>query len=415
MNTIDIIDKKRNGEELTKDELSYVFNGFLKGEIKDYQMSSLLMAICINGMTDQEVFDLTDIFIQSGDILDLSEVEGVKVDKHSTGGVGDKTTLIVAPIVASLGIKVPKMSGRGLGITGGTIDKLESIPGMKLALTKEELIKELKEIGMVVCSQTENLVPLDKVVYALRDVTGTVNSIPLIAVSIMSKKIASGADKILIDIKCGDGALIKDERSAKELRDLMIRIGNVYNKEVRCLISDMNVPLGFCVGNALEVAEACELLDGKVRNNLYDLCVDIASNMVSMGKNISIIDARDEVIEAINSRKALEKFYQFISFQGGKIDEMELSENKMEVKSSKKGTITDINALIVSKVSNSLGSGRTTKEDTIDHGVGVFLNKQIGDVVNIGDTLCTLYYNKVDNAFNITEAFTIEEEKESEK
>ena len=410
MNVIDIIDKKRNNEELTKEELAFIFNGFLKKEVKDYQMSSLLMAICINGMSDQEIFDLTDIFIQSGEVLDLSSIKGVKVDKHSTGGVGDKTTLVVAPIVASLGIIVPKMSGRGLGLTGGTIDKLESIPGFKVALTKDEFTKELNEIGMVVCSQTETLVPLDKEVYALRDVTGTVNSIPLIAVSIMSKKIASGADKILIDIKYGAGALIKDERSARELKDLMIRIGNNYEKEVRCLISDMNVPLGICIGNALEVAEAVELLDGKVRNNLYDLCVDIASNMVSMGKNISIIDARDEVIEAINSRKALEKFYQFVSYQGGRIDDMKISDNKMEIKSTKKGIITNIDALIVSKVSNALGSGRVTIEDKIDHGVGVFLNKQIGDTVAVGDTLCTLYYNQVDNNFNITEAFTIEEE-----
>jgi len=409
MNVIDIIDKKRNNEELTKEELSFVFNGYLNKEVKDYQMSSLLMAICINGMTDQEVFDLTDIFINSGEVLDLSEIEGVKVDKHSTGGVGDKTTLIVAPIVASLGIIVPKMSGRGLGLTGGTIDKLESIPGFRVALTKEEFMKELKEIGMVVSSQTEKLVPLDKVIYALRDVSGTVNSIPLIAVSIMSKKIASGADKILIDIKCGDGALIKDERSAKELKDLMIRIGNNYEKEVRCLISDMNVPLGVCVGNALEVAEAAELLDGKVRNNLYDLCVDIASNMVSMGKNISIIDARDEVIDAINSKKALEKFNQFITYQGGRLDDMRISDNKVEIKSNKKGIITDIDALIVSKVSNALGSGRTTIEDKINYEVGVFLNKQIGDTVDIGDTLCTLYYDKMEDNFNISEAFTIEE------
>lgn len=410
MNVIDIIDKKRNNEELTKEELSFIFNGYLNKEVKDYQMSSLLMAICINGMTDQEVFDLTDIFIKSGEVLDLSSIEGVKVDKHSTGGVGDKTTLVIAPIVASLGIIVPKMSGRGLGLTGGTIDKLESIPGFRVALTKDEFMKELKEVGMVVCSQTEKLVPLDKVIYALRDVSGTVNSIPLIAVSIMSKKIASGADKILIDIKCGDGALIKDERSAKELRDLMIRIGNAYDKEVRCLISDMNVPLGVCVGNALEVAEAVELLDGKVRNNLYDLCVDIASNMVSMGKNISIIDARDEVIEAINSKKALEKFNQFVTYQGGRLNDMRISDNKMEIKSTKKGIIKDIDALIVSKVSNSLGSGRETIDDEINHEVGVFLNKQIGDTVAVDDTLCTLYYDKLEENYNITEAFKIEEQ-----
>ncbi len=408
MTIIDVINKKRNNIELTREDMEFAFNGYLKEEVQDYQMSALLMAICINGMSDQEVFDLTDIFIKSGEVLDLSAVPGVKVDKHSTGGVGDKTTLIVAPIVASLGIKVPKMSGRGLGITGGTIDKLESIPGFKTEITKENFVKQLKEIGMIVCSQTANLTPLDKAIYALRDVSGTVESIPLIAVSIMSKKIASGADKILIDIKCGDGALIKDDKEAKELRDLMIRIGNVYNKEVRCLISDMNTPLGYCVGNALEVAEAVELLGGKIRNNLYDLCVDVASNMVSMGKDISIIDARDEVIDAISSKKALNKFNQFIIYQGGNIEKMKISDNKLEVKSNKTGVVKNIDALIVSKVANSLGSGREKIDDAIDYGVGVFLNKQVGDTVNEGDVLCTLYYNKVKDYFNIADAFEIE-------
>lgn len=409
MNIIDVISKKRDNGELTREELEFAFNGFLKKEVQDYQMSALLMAICINGMTDQEVFDLTDIFINSGEVLDLSSIPGVKVDKHSTGGVGDKTTLIVAPIVASLGIKVPKMSGRGLGLTGGTIDKLESIPGFRVEATKEQFLKQLNDIGMIVCSQTDTLVPLDREIYSLRDVTGTVDSVPLIAVSIMSKKIASGADKILIDIKCGDGALLQDERTAKELRDLMIRIGNKYEKEVRCLISDMNVPLGYTVGNALEVAEAEAVLEGKVRNNLYDLCVDIASNMVSMAKEISIIDAREEVVDAINSKKALDKFNQFINYQGGNIDQMQISENKLEVKSTKKGIIKSINANIVAKVSNSLGSGRTNKEDKIDPTVGVFLNKQVGDTIDLGETLCTLYYNKVQDNFNITEAFEIEE------
>ena len=409
MNIIDVISKKRDNGELTREELEFAFNGFLKKEVQDYQMSALLMAICINGMTDQEVFDLTDIFINSGEVLDLSSIPGVKVDKHSTGGVGDKTTLIVAPIVASLGIKVPKMSGRGLGLTGGTIDKLESIPGFRVEATKEQFLKQLNDIGMIVCSQTDTLVPLDREIYSLRDVTGTVDSVPLIAVSIMSKKIASGADKILIDIKCGDGALLQDERTAKELRDLMIRIGNKYEKEVRCLISDMNIPLGYTVGNALEVAEAEAVLEGKVRNNLYDLCVDIASNMVSMAKEISIIDAREEVVDAINSKKALDKFNQFINYQGGNIEQMQISENKLEVKSTKKGTIKSINANIVAKVSNSLGSGRTNKEDKIDHTVGVFLNKQVGDTIDLGETLCTLYYNKVQDNFNITEAFEIEE------
>ena len=410
MNIIDVINKKRNNGELTREELEVAFNGFLKKEVKDYQMSALLMAICINGMSDQEVFDLTDIFINSGEVLDLSSIPGVKVDKHSTGGVGDKTTLIVAPIVASLGIKVPKMSGRGLGLTGGTIDKLESIPGFRVEANKEQFLKQLNDIGMIICSQTDNLVPLDREVYSLRDVTGTVDSVPLIAVSIMSKKIASGADKILIDIKCGEGALLNDERTAKELRDLMIRIGNKYEKEVRCLISDMDTPLGYCVGNALEVAEAAELLEGKIKNNLYDLCVDIASNMVSMAKEISIIDAREEVIDAINSKKALDKFNQFINYQGGRLDDMPISDKTLEIKSTKKGIIKDINALIVARVSDSLGSGKATVDDKIDPTVGVFLNKQVGDKVELGDTLCTLYYNKVQDNFNITDAFTIEEE-----
>lgn len=410
MNIVDILNKKKNGEELSREELEYAFNGFIKKEVKDYQMSSLLMAICINGMTDQEVFDLTDIFVKSGEVLDLSSIPGVKVDKHSTGGVGDKTTLIIAPIVASLDVKVPKMSGRGLGYTGGTIDKLESIPGFKVERTKEEFLKELTDIGMVVCSQTDNLVPLDKEIYSLRDVTGTVKSVPLIAVSIMSKKIASGADKILIDIKYGSGALLEEERDAKSLKDLMIRIGNIYGKEVRCILSNMDIPLGVCIGNSLEVAEAFELLNGRVKDNLYDLCVDIASNMVSMAKEISIIDAREQVIESINTKKALNKFMQFITYQGGNIDKMRISDNKLEVKSSKKGVITNIDAMIVSKVSCQLGSGRLNKDDNIDYTVGVFLNKRIGDTVNIGDTLCTLYYNKVSDNFNITDAFTIEEE-----
>ena len=408
MNIIDVIDKKRNNITLTREDLEFAFNGFLKKEVKDYQMSSLLMAICINGMTDQEIFDLTDIFIKSGEVLDLSGIMGVKADKHSTGGVGDKTTLVIAPIVASLGIKVPKMSGRGLGLTGGTIDKLESIPGFKVEATKEQIIKQLEDIGMIICSQTETLVPLDKVVYALRDVTGTVKSLPLIAVSIMSKKIACGTDKILIDIKYGEGALIPTEREARELKDIMIRIGENYEKEVRCLISDMNNPLGCCVGNALEVAEACELLDGKVKNNLYNLCVDIASNMVSMAKGISMIDARLEVIDAINSKKALEKFNQFIKYQGGDIEKMIISPNTIEVTSPKSGVIKAINANVVANVSNELGSGKKTMEDVIDTTVGVFLNKQVGDKVEEGDTLCTLYYNKVKDSFNILDAYTIE-------
>ena len=268
---LDIINKKANNYELTKEELETIFLGYLNDEVKDYQMSAFLMAICINDMSDSEVFALTDIFIKSGDILDLSFIDGVKVDKHSTGGVGDKTTLIVAPLVASCGVPVIKMSGRGLGYTGGTIDKLESIPGFRTALSLEEIKKQASDIGIVVTSQTKDLAPLDKKVYALRDVTATTNSIPLIASSIMSKKIAGGADKIVIDIKVGDGALIKDVEEAKRLESLLIKIGSYYQKEVRTVISNMDRPLGNNVGNRLEVLEAIDVLKGNSKGELLDL------------------------------------------------------------------------------------------------------------------------------------------------
>jgi pyrimidine-nucleoside phosphorylase len=415
MNIIDVIDKKRIGKELTREELDLSFNGYLRKEVEDYQMSALLMAICINGMSDQEIFDLTDLFINSGETLNLASIPGIKVDKHSTGGVGDKTTLIIAPIVASLGVIVPKMSGRGLGLTGGTIDKLESIPGFNVNLTLEEFMKELNDVGMVVCSQTDKLTPLDKAVYALRDVTGTVSSIPLIATSIMSKKIASGADKILIDIKVGSGALIKNENDAKALKDLMIRIGNKYDKEVRCIISDMNVPLGYAVGNALEVGEAAEILEGNIKNNLYDLCIDIASNMVSMGNGMSIIDARAEVLRVLQSGEAYNKFIEFIEYQHGVLEDMEISDETIPIVAEKSGVITKIDAYKISEVSCKLGAGKLNIEDEIDHSVGVLLNKQVGDKVEIGDTICTLYVHGVKEIFDIADAFTIEEEEKEEK
>lgn len=407
MNIIEIINKKRLNEELTKEELEFAFTSYLNKEVEDYQMSSLLMAICINDLSFEETINLTDIFIKSGEVLDLSSVEGIKVDKHSTGGVGDKTTLVILPIVASLGVLVPKMSGRGLGYTGGTIDKIESIPGIKVELTKEEFIKELSTLGMVLSSQTGKLVPLDKMIYSLRDVSGTVESLPLIAVSIMSKKIASGANKVLLDVKYGSGALLKTKKKAQELKDIMTKIGNHYNMEVRCLISDMNVPLGQCIGNALEVAEAVELLDCKVKNNLFTLCVDIATNMVSMGKNISMVDARYQVLDAIESRKALEKFHQFVEYQGGDINNMKISEKVLEIKSSKTGIVADIDALEAAKVSQKLGSGRTTIEDKIDHSVGIFLNKLVGDEVKEGDTLFTIYYNKDYKGIDFDSIYTI--------
>ena len=393
MNIVSIINKKREKQNLSKEELSFIFNGYLEGSVKDYQMSSLLMAICINGMSDEEIFDLVDIFIKSGDILDLSDIPGIKVDKHSTGGVGDKVTLIVGPIVASCGIPVPKMSGRGLGHTGGTVDKLESIPGFNVNLTDEEMVNQVKSIGLAVTGQTKNLCPLDKVIYALRDVTGTVASIPLIAVSIMSKKIAGGADKILLDVKLGDGALMKTMEDAKELASIMERIGKFYGREVHCEITDMNTPLGDNIGNALEVIEAMDVLKGKI-GHLRDLCIEESSKLVSMAKGISEEDAKKEVVEVLNSGKAYNKFLEFIKTQGGDINGLKVSDKTIDVKSVKDGTLTKIKALNLGMLSVTLGAGRVNKEDTIDYSVGIVIKKHIGDYINIGDTLCTLYVNK---------------------
>lgn len=409
MNIVEILGKKRFGEVLTRDELSYSFGGYLDEKIKDYQMSALLMAICINGMTDEEIFDLVDIFISSGEILDLSNINGIKVDKHSTGGVGDKTTLIVAPIVAASGVVVPKMSGRGLGHTGGTIDKLESIPGFNVNLTKEEFINELAEVGMAITSQTEDLTPLDKVIYSLRDTTGTVSSIPLIAVSIMSKKIASGADKILIDIKVGNGALIKDMSEAEELKDLMIRIGDKYGREVRCLINNMDNPLGFCVGNALEVIEAMQVLRGKIKNNLLDVSIDIAANMISMGRNISYEEAEKVSQELLSSGKAYDKFLEFVKYQSGDIKGVKLSNHSIEVKAKRSGTINKIDALGVGELSCRLGAGRVNKEDEIDYSVGVIFSKGVGSHIEEGEVLARLYVKEdYDGEEDLNKFVTIE-------
>lgn len=391
---VDIINKKRVGSELSFDELSKIFNGYLRGEVKDYQMSSLLMAICINGMSHREIFDLTKIFIDSGDVLSYDNIPGIKVDKHSTGGVGDKTTLIVAPIVASCGVVVVKMSGRGLGHTGGTIDKLESIPHFRTDLSDEELIKQASDIGVVISSQTKNLTPLDKMIYALRDVTGTVSSIPLIATSVMSKKIAGGADKILIDVKYGSGALLNNKKDAMELSDLMIEIGKHYNREVRTIISDMSVPLGHNIGNSLEVIEACDVLKGAEKdNNLVSLCIDLASEMISMGKNISKSAAIEMVKKSIYDGSAYRKFLELVKYQGGDINGVCVCDNYYDIKSNTSGKLTAINALSFGKLSVMIGAGRKSKEDIIDYSVGIRLNKFVGDDVKVGDLLCRIYTN----------------------
>lgn len=404
----EIIEKKKNKEELTKEELEKIFNGYLNNEVKDYQMSAFLMAICLNDMTDKETTLLTDIFLNSGERLDLSFIEGIKVDKHSTGGVGDKTTLIVGPIVASCNVPFIKMSGRGLGFTGGTIDKLESIEGFKVDLSEEEIKDQAKAINIVVTAQTKDLTPLDKKVYALRDATSTTESIPLIASSIMSKKIAGGADKIVIDIKVGEGALLKDKEEAERLGKLLIKIGKSYNKEVATIYSDMNTPLGKAIGNKLEVIEAIKVLKGLEKGTLYDECVILASKLISLAKGISLEKAKDEVVDSINSLRAYQKFCEFISYQHGNIDNLKIEDEKIIVRANKEGIIKKIHALEVAKLSYNLGAGRNSKEEEIDYDAGIYLEKEIGDKVKPGDTLMILYTKKKLDTVDINKIFEID-------
>ena len=393
MNIVDIIIKKKNNKILTEEEIKYVIENFDNGNIKDYQMSSLLMAIVINGMTDEEVIYLTKYMVESGGKIDLSNLSNV-VDKHSTGGVGDKTTLIISPIVASCGCKVAKMSGRGLGYTGGTIDKLESIPGFNVNLSKNDFIKEINDIGMAITSQTEDIALADKKIYALRDVTGTTESIPLIASSIMSKKIASGSKNLVLDIKVGEGALIKNIDAARDLANLMIKIGKENDMKVICLLTNMDIPLGNNIGNSLEVLEAINTLYYAPDNNLMKLCIELASYMVKLGLNISYEEARNMVLEVINNRKAYHKLLEFIEYQGGNYNKLPKSNYKYEIKSDKEGYLIDLNSLELAKLSSNLGSGRKNKEDKIDYSAGIIINRNINDKVSTGDTILTLYTNK---------------------
>lgn len=404
----DIINKKRLGQELSYHELDVFFNGYLDGTVKDYQMSSLLMAICISGMSEEEIFSLTKIFIDSGDTLDLSFIPGVVVDKHSTGGIGDKTTLVIAPIVASLGIPILKMSGRGLGYTGGTIDKLESIPGYHVDLSDEEVIQQIQDIGIVITGQTASLAPMDKKIYALRDVTATVSSVPLIATSIMSKKIAGGADKILIDIKVGNGALLQTKEDAQELSSLVKKIGKVYQKEVHTMISDMNTPLGFCIGNSLEVMEAIRILKGEeVGNNLTKLCIDLSAELVCMAKGGLPQDAQDMVLQAIHSGAAYQKFLDLVKAQHGNLNRLSVSKKYKEIKANKAGIIESISAIKVGELSVSLGAGRISKEDSIYYDVGIELLKQVGDKVKKGEPLAKVYYRKAPRLQDFEDIFVI--------
>lgn len=389
MNMLDIITKKKNKEVLTHEELYYAFNGYLNKEIPDYQMTSLLMAIVINGLTFEETFDLTKIFIDSGETFKFDK----KVcDKHSTGGIGDTVTLVAIPILGALNIPVVKMSGRGLGITGGTIDKLESIPGFNVNLTKEDYYNNLEQIGIVVGAQTNDLVPLDKVIYALRDVSGTTESIPLIASSIMSKKIACGADYILIDVKWGSGALVKTKKNAEVLSNYLIEIGKRFNRQVKTIISDMNEPLSTCIGNALEVEEAINVLKGE-KNKLRETSLEVAGNLASMYLNISYEEAYNRASEVLDNNKAYEMFKTWISNQGGDLSKLKISDKVILIKSNQDGIISHINALKVGELSVKLGAGRITKDSKIDYSVGIKLLKQSGDLVKKGNILAKLYVN----------------------
>ena len=394
MNIVDIINKKRLKQELTDEEIKYVVNGYLSEEIKDYQMSSLLMAILLNDMTNEEIYSLTKYMADSGAKLDLSPLGDNVVDKHSTGGVGDKTTLIITPIVSSCGVKVAKMSGKGLGHTGGTIDKLESIPGFKVNLTEEEFLNQVNNINAAITSQTENVALADKKIYALRDVTGTVESIPLIASSIMSKKIALGTKKLVLDVKVGSGALIKNEADAKRLSKLMIDIGKHNNMEVICILTNMDIPLGNNIGNSLEVEEAIEILKDNKQGTLRDLCIELSSHMVSLGLNIKYEDAKTKVLENLENGNAYQKFLEIIKTQNGIIEELPKSKNKYEIKSMTEGYLINMDAYKLGILSMSLGAGRKNKEDNIDYSAGIIIHKNINDYINKEDTVMTLYTNK---------------------
>ncbi len=414
MTIIDIINKKRNRKQLTREEIEFAVNGYLDGSVKDYQMSSLLMAIVLNGMTARETIDLTDIMIKSGDVLDLSKIDGLIVDKHSTGGVGDKVTLVLGPLLASLGIKIAKMSGRGLGHTGGTIDKLESIEGFNTKLTEKKFIKQVNDINIALVGQTADLVPADKKIYALRDVTGTVESLPLIASSIMSKKIASGADIIMIDVKVGNGALMKNIDSAKALAKLMVRIGKAYRKPTICLITNMEEPLGNAVGNSLEVKEAIDTLQGNGPSDLLEVVITLCSIIIGAVNKMPNNEAKNLLFKQLNNGEAYKKFEELVKAQGGKINNIKISDKVFSIKSDREGYINNIDALHIGEIAKKIGAGRNTLEDKIDYEVGLVLSKKVGDYVEKEEELVKVYLKDKDISISeILECFTIEEELKS--
>lgn len=400
---VDVIEKKRNGETLTKEEIDLFIDGYTNGTIPDYQASAFLMAVYFKGMSAEEQAHLTMAMVESGEQIDLSAIEGVKVDKHSTGGVGDTTTLILVPLVAACGVPVAKMSGRGLGHTGGTLDKLEAMEGFHIELTKEQFVQQVNDLKLAVIGQSGNLTPADQKIYALRDVTATVDSIPLIASSIMSKKIAAGADAIVLDVKSGDGAFMKTMEDSKALAEAMVAIGNQVGRNTMAIISDMSQPLGNAIGNALEVKEAIETLQGKGPEDLTELCLVLGSQMVVLGgKAKTLEEARVLLQEVIENGKALTLFGDLIEAQGGNravVEDVSLlpkATYEIPVVAEKSGYVTKIEADDLGVAAMLLGAGRATKEDEIDLAVGIVLHKKVGDYVEAGDALVTLHANQED-------------------
>ena len=426
MNIIDIISKKRDGQELSEEEINYFITEYTNNRIEDYQAAALIMAIYIKGMNYRETKDLTMTMANSGDILDLSKLGSNVVDKHSTGGVGDKVTLILAPLIASLGIPVAKMSGRGLGFTGGTADKIESIPGYNTEVSEKQFIENVEKIGISLITQTLNLAPADKKIYALRDTIACTESIPLIASSIMSKKIASGANKIVLDVTCGYGAFMKNRKQAEELSKTMIEIGKLAGRETVCIVTDMNEPLGYAVGNNLEVIEAIEFLKGDMPSDLNEVVIELGAYMIKLaGKGDNIEENKQKLLENIKNGKAYDKFIELVKNQGGDISYIEDTEKFekasiiKEVISNKEGNIQEINAKTIGEISCALGAGRQTKTDKIDLSVGIILNKKVGDYVKIGDVIATVYANdqeKADKAEEeILNTYKIGKEKEDKQ
>lgn len=424
MRAYDIIYKKREGQKLSKKELEFLVNGYVDSKIPDYQIAAWAMAVYFQGMDAQETADLTMLMAESGDMIDLSPISGIKVDKHSTGGVGDTTTLILAPLVASAGIPVAKMSGRGLGHTGGTIDKLESIPSFNTSLSRDKFFDNVNQHGLAVVGQTGNLTPADKKLYALRDVTATVESIPLIASSIMSKKLAGGADAIVLDVKTGNGAFMKDFENAKKLAKAMVAIGKEVGRDTAAYITDMNQPLGQAVGNALEVKEAIKTLKGEGPEDLTELCVELGAGMLQLADKVSSLDQGKDILRTkLKNGEALAKFGEMITAQGGSakvIEDLSLlptAENTIAVKAEKTGYISAIKALDVGLAAMILGAGRENKDSKIDLAVGLELKQKIADSVEKGDTLALLHYNDAANLeeakAKLLAAFTITKEKKN--